>query len=249
MDSELLVDSQIDDGRKIAELLVNNGFNLSVAFWAQTSEDNPWYYYIASPFADKEHMNKSYKVIYDCLDEVSSPFVSPSEIRLLNEKDAIARAAIEERTYRPSATGTRFRGRWLGGIPIKNAYIYPEFASRFFFDIKRQFPSAEYFTIEINGRGQQTFDLLRELGPYAGKINSSEFEGKAPGTVMFAGPRVYSVGPTAVLGFVYRPEGWNKVFREATRTWEEVRLAATNEPLYEEVDFSPIAALKSTAAV
>ena len=249
MDSELLVDIQIEDGRRVVELLVNSGFNVSVAFWAQTSEDGPWYFYIASPFADQQQMRMSYKIIYDCLSEVSSPFVSPAEIKLLDEKDPIARAAINERNYRPSATGTKFRGRYLGGLWIKEAYIYPKFASQGFYEIKRQFPSAEYFTFEVNGRGQQAFDLMREVGPYAGKINSSEFEGKAPGTVMMEGPRVYSVGPIMVLGFIYRPEGWNKVFREDSRTWEEVRLAATNKPLYEEVDFSPIVALKSAAAV
>ena len=78
-----------------------------------------------------------------------------------------------------------------------------------------------------------------------GKINQSEFEGNAPGTLLFMGPDSSSRAPLAQLVFIHRPEGWNRMFRADTNTWEEVIHVDTGKKLYEEVDFGPLAALKS----
>ena len=39
MDYELLVDERIDDGRSLLAGLVEDGFDVTVAFWAKTSEE------------------------------------------------------------------------------------------------------------------------------------------------------------------------------------------------------------------
>ena len=50
--------------------------------------------------------------------------------------------------------------------------------------------------------------------------------------------------PFARLQFRYREHSFNKVFREDSGTWEEVRHVATSKTLYELADFSVLASLK-----
>ena len=82
--------------------------------------------------------------------------------------------------------------------------------------------------------------------PLLGKINDSEFEGKHTGTLLFMGQKASSDSPAGRLIFVYRPEGWNKMFRADTQTWEEVVHVGTGKGLYEAADFSPLAGLKAS---
>jgi len=163
---------------------------------------------------------------------------------LVNDRNPIVQEAVEVRDRDSARTPTRYRGKRLGGLSITEAYIYPPPRSNFkgFDEIKKRFPSAEIFWVRIGNTG----DLLGTVIPYVGKINQNEFEGKAPGTLMFMGSQASSREPSAKLGFVYRPEGWNTLFNPATQKWEEVVHVTTGKPLYEAADFSPLAAMKTT---
>jgi hypothetical protein len=244
MDTELLVESQIDDGQRLVDQLIRDDFEISVAFWVKTSEEGLWHLYIASPSVDEGKLGEAYRKVYASLGKIPNSWVSPSDIKLVNDMNPIAREAVEVRDRYSAKTPTRYRGKRLGGLSIKEAYIYPPPRSYFkgFDEIKKRFPSAEIFWITIGNTGS----LLGTLSPYMGKINENEFEGKAPGTLMFMGPQATSREPFAKLGFVYRPEGWNTLFNPATEKWEEVVHVATGKPLYEAADFSPLAAMKTT---
>jgi hypothetical protein len=244
MDTELLVESQIDEGQGLVDQLIRDNFDISVAFWVKTSEEGMWHFYIASPSVDEGLLGEAYRKVYASLGKIPNSWVSPSDIKLVNDMNPIARDAVEVRSRFPARIPARFRGRRLGGLSITEAYIYPPPRPYFkgFDEIKERFPSAEIFWIIIGNTGS----LLGTVGPYMGKVNRDEFEGKAPGTLMFMGPRASSRDPFAKLGFVYRPEGWNTLFNPATQKWEEVVHVATGKPLYETADFSPLAAMKTT---
>jgi hypothetical protein len=115
-----------------------------------------------------------------------------------------------------------------------------------FAQLKEQYPSVELFTLTVSvpddPMGSNAF--LPGLSPFLNKVNACEFEGKAPGTVWFAGPKS-SGDHLAKLAFLYRPEGWNKEFREESGRWEEVVFAGTGRPRYEAVDFTPLAAMRT----
>jgi hypothetical protein len=118
----------------------------------------------------------------------------------------------------------------------------------FFDEIKKQFPSAEIYTLVIPVKDPTAMSsIISVASPLMGKINQSEFEGKAPGTLFFMGPKVSTTSSMGRLVFVDRPEGWNKVFRADTQTWEEVVHINTGKGLYEAADFSPLGALKTPA--
>jgi hypothetical protein len=107
--------------------------------------------------------------------------------------------------------------------------------------IKREVPSAELLPLTVRARN---LDNLNLLAPYAGRVNAEEFEGRPPTTVLFAGSEVRGSNTLGKLIFVYRPEGWNTLFRPETQRWEEVRHAETGAPLYQSADFGPLSALK-----
>ncbi len=134
-------------------------------------------------------------------------------------------------------------GKQFGDPSLEEAYIYPPPGKWFkgFEEIERHFPSAEVFSIPILGEDMRRVDS----GSLMSRINAAEFEGMAPGTVIFVGPQGSGGNPRAELLFVHRPEGWNTLFRPDTGRWEEVVHGETGQKLYASADFSPLAALKT----
>jgi hypothetical protein len=124
VDTELLVEDQTDEGQSLLDRLAQDSFEVSVAFWAKTTEDSLWQLYIASPSVDAEKPGDAYQKVYHALAEITSANISPSDVNLLNDNNPIARAAIELRDRVPAKTPTRYHGKRLGGLPISEACIY-----------------------------------------------------------------------------------------------------------------------------
>lgn len=122
----------------------------------------------------------------------------------------------------------------------------PESQHRGFSQLKEEYPSLELFTITCENfydsrNPMKSFNFIHS---FTCKVNACTFEGKFPGTVMFAGANSSSGTPIAKLFFLYRPEGWNKVCHPETGQWEEVVFAATGKPRYESVDFTPLTEMR-----
>lgn len=242
MDKELLVEEQIDDGRRLIIELLRADFDVTGAFWVRTGEDGLWLFYISSTAVDVKKVGGAYRQVYACLNNLSSPWIAPSDIKLIHPSNPVSVAAVMIRDRHPGRLPTRYHGKRLGPLAIEEAYIYPQ--ERWFkgFDeIKQQFPSAEFFAVPILGK--DVFNpVTRELN---GRVNAATFEGRAPGTVIFLGPKGGSGQALGELGFVHRPEGWNTLFRTDTKSWEEVVYVGSGKKLYESADFGPLAALKT----
>src|SRR6266545_1064572 len=110
MDTELLVDSQIDDGQRLVQQLVLDGFEVTVSFWVKTSEEGLWHLYIASPSVDEEKLGDAYRKVYASLSRIPGSWVSPSDIKLVNDKNLIAKDAAEVRDRYPARVPTRYQG-------------------------------------------------------------------------------------------------------------------------------------------
>ena len=130
MDTELLVEQQQkDDGKRLVEQLDHDGFPVSVAFWVLTSDEGSWHLYVASPAFDEANPNEAYRTLFSAVKKTHSSWVSPSDVKLLNDQDPTAQDAMEARDRHPSPLITNFQGKRLGVLPIKKAVIYPEIAS------------------------------------------------------------------------------------------------------------------------
>jgi hypothetical protein len=244
MDTGLLVEERIDDGQRLVDQLVRDGFEVLVAFWVKTSEEGVWHLYIASPAVNPNKVGEAFRTVFASLSKLPNSWVSPSEIKLVTGTSPVARAAVEIRDRYPGKSPTRFHGKRLGNLIIEEAYIYPPSGKWFegFDEIKRNFPSAEVFTVPVLSKDVHS----EHYGPCVGCINAADFEGKARGTVMFLGPQGSSSKRVGELVFVHRPEGWNTIYRADTKRYEEVRHVGSDEPLYRYADFGPFAEPRRT---
>jgi hypothetical protein len=129
MDTEVLVNDQIADGLRLLEQLIKDNFNVSVAFWVKTSEDGVWQFFLASPEGGSDKITEAYRKVYYSLDFISPSSISNSDISIINDANAIARAAIEQRDRLPARIPTKYLGKRLGPLAIKEAYIYQKIES------------------------------------------------------------------------------------------------------------------------
>ncbi len=125
MDTELLVDNRIEDGRKLIVELVRDGFDVVVALWLKTSEEGLWFLYIASTSVETERIGDAYRRVYSCLSRIADPCVALSETKLIHAMNPIAQDAIAVRDRYPGKMPTKYQGRRLGNLSIEEAYIYP----------------------------------------------------------------------------------------------------------------------------
>ena len=125
MDTEILVGSQFDDGRRLVGQVVRDGFDVSVAFWVKTSEEGLWHLYLASPSVDEGTLVEAYRKVYASLSKIPDSAVSISDIKLINDENPIAQDVIAIRDRYPARVPRRFRGKRIGNLSIVEAYIYP----------------------------------------------------------------------------------------------------------------------------
>lgn len=125
MDTELLVDNRIEDGQMLLAELVMEGFDVSVAFWVKTSEDELWFLYIGSTSVEPSKIGDAYRLLYACLSKIPNACVSMSEVKLIQASNPIARDAIAVRDRQQGRLPVRIQGKRLGSMSIDEAYIYP----------------------------------------------------------------------------------------------------------------------------
>jgi len=126
MDTELLVDSQINAGQLLIQQLTQDDFDVSVALWVRTSEDGLWYLIIASSRVGEQGLSASYQTLYSALDKSGVTSICYSDIKLMPASNPVARAAIELRDRLPARIPTRYHGKRLGTLATVEACIYPK---------------------------------------------------------------------------------------------------------------------------
>ena len=183
MAEELLVDDQIDDGQRIIDQLLADGFDPAAAFWAK-SDEGLWRLYIASPAFDDRKPGAATRAVYDSFSKVPDLTIEPAlDIRLINDKNRIARDAIEIAGRLGKKEGIRYPGRRLGNLPIEEAYIYarPVLPLRQSFTITyvRQAESNEWAATTRRG------ELYRGMR-HKGFVSSAHGPGDEPSGHMFA---------------------------------------------------------------
>jgi hypothetical protein len=125
MDYELLVDERIEDGRSLLAGLAEDGFDVTVAFWAKTSEEGHWSLYVGSTAVRTMSVGDAYLALYGALRRIPNPRITLTDIKIVDPDSPIARAAIEVRDRFPARLPTRYKGERLGDLAIEEAYVYP----------------------------------------------------------------------------------------------------------------------------
>jgi len=125
MATELLVENQIDDGKRIVDQLISDGFEVTAAFWVKTAEEGLWHLYIASPLVKAEKPGEAYPALYASLSKIPGLWAQLAGIKLVKSTNPVARGAKEILDRYPARIPTRYRRPQLGGLAIEEAYIYP----------------------------------------------------------------------------------------------------------------------------
>jgi hypothetical protein len=125
MDTELLVDNRVEDGRKLLAELAAQGFDVAIAFWVRTSEEGLWFLYIASSRIGRVSIADAYRSVYAALRPMKDASLSVSEIKLIAPDNPIAVDALAIRQRFSARMPSRYNGKRLGQLAIEEAYIYP----------------------------------------------------------------------------------------------------------------------------
>lgn len=126
MDTDTLVENQIEEGRRYLAQLRRNSFDVTAAFWVKTSEEGRWYLYIASNLFDEKRAANAYRAAYGILHAMEPAWFSMSEIKLVSPNNPIVRDAIAARDRRTGRIPAQYHGMTLGNLSIEEAYIYPQ---------------------------------------------------------------------------------------------------------------------------
>jgi hypothetical protein len=125
MDSDSLVINQIDDGKKLVNLLIEKGFDVLAAFWVRTTEDGQWTLYIASGEVDGKGVATAHRELYSVYRSIPDAWVLLSDVKLIGANDPMTKEVLEIQNRFPSRLATRSRRKLLGDLAIDEVYIYP----------------------------------------------------------------------------------------------------------------------------
>jgi hypothetical protein len=153
MDQEILVEPWTDDGRRIISQLLQDGFEVTVAFWVHSSEESPWEFYIASPTVDRARIGEAIGRLYASMRKISDLKIGLSQVTLVPPTDSIATEALALRDRQPWRGAIRYRAPKLGNLPMAEAYIYP-----------RQVRSAEEFSPDDIEKALAEAEQMVKLG-------------------------------------------------------------------------------------
>src|SRR5438876_563003 len=128
MDTDILVDNRIANGRRLAAELVRDGLDVTAVGWIKPSEEDRWLLYIASKAVDEKGPLPAYRAVHAALQRLPGPSVSLMEVKLIGADHPITKDMLEIQRCQPSSIPTRFRGGQFGGVAVDDAYIYPSSA-------------------------------------------------------------------------------------------------------------------------
>ena len=128
MDTGPLVGEQIEDGQKIIDQLVADGFDLTVACWVRFREsaEHEWFFYLISERVDKDGSQAPGLPVHQAMHRMPSlrsPWITAFELRIVGLNDPVAKEVLAFRARYPGRAW--FPGANLGSHTIVLAYIYP----------------------------------------------------------------------------------------------------------------------------
>ena len=125
MDKEILVDRDIEDGKKLIESLDRSLFQLKSALWFYFTESEEWRLLLASPLIDVAGPRSCYNIIQSVIADMPQDFgISLERISVISPRDRLIQLlSIAIRTGGGLST-IRFTDMTINGVFIKNALIY-----------------------------------------------------------------------------------------------------------------------------
>jgi hypothetical protein len=127
MDSDALVEEQIEIGRKLLGLLKLKGIDVTAAAWVKAGERDTWSLYIATEEVDRNGKTDAYLEIRSTLRSMPEAHIPMLDVKVIGVSHPLAKD-IQKLLGEPTASiPVRYRGSLLGGMVVDGVYIYPPF--------------------------------------------------------------------------------------------------------------------------
>jgi len=125
MDKTVLVEKEIEEGKRLIEELDKKNFNVQAALWFYMADANEWRLLIASPYVEKEGPKKSYNFIQAVLSKLlPPPDISSRNISVVSPSHNLIKLIRVAIHTGPGISGIRFTGNVINNTLIDDAYIY-----------------------------------------------------------------------------------------------------------------------------
>jgi hypothetical protein len=126
MDKTVLVDRDVDDGRRLIEALDQKGFPVVAALWRYLPEQELWRLFIATPVVDEKGPRAAYEMIQGVISELRTENLPLEVVSVVSPKDPLI---TEFRLFAgtegsPKIAGIHFVKSTVGEIYVDNAYLY-----------------------------------------------------------------------------------------------------------------------------
>lgn len=123
MDSKILVDKNITDGRKLLESLDAYKYPVNAAMWFYDQNSDTWKYIISTSKIDKEGPLKVYQDIQSYIKHnINIPLKDITVVSPENNLMKILKSAIKTNPH--AISGIRFSKNTIDNFFIEDAYIY-----------------------------------------------------------------------------------------------------------------------------
>lgn len=126
MDKTILVEKDIEEGRKVIEALKENGFPVNAAFWLYKSEPDEWRLTFASPLIDEQGPFKAYSFVQKVLSKFSPPLgIAVAETTVLSDRDELVEGLRRMDKQTPGILpNMRMRRSSINKRYVDDIYIY-----------------------------------------------------------------------------------------------------------------------------
>ncbi len=126
MDYELLVTSQIEEGRSlIIELTRERSIDVEVAFWLKASEVGYWALFIGTSSFSSMATIEVYDSIFSAIRRLDLSSIKLTDVRAVPLVSSYAQEVINICDRHPAYLPVRLGAMTLGTLAIDEAYIYP----------------------------------------------------------------------------------------------------------------------------
>jgi hypothetical protein len=119
----------IDEGEKDAgaELVdrISETWPVKLAFWLKPTDSDQWFLYIVAEGIDDSSVARGYEEVLRRVKELRTPYFDPFQVKLIQDDKPLARAVMEVHQRYPGNLAINYAGRYLGGMSIEGAYLYP----------------------------------------------------------------------------------------------------------------------------
>lgn len=124
MDTETLVENQINEGQEFLNRLVGSQFDVTAACWVKTGEEDRWFLFIVSKTVAEIGLTAAYRQAYSILRSLNQPWISMSDVKLITPDNPIASDILALLRRFPGPQATQVRRSQLGNMSIEEAYLY-----------------------------------------------------------------------------------------------------------------------------